>query len=147
MGSPQQSKITLFFSGCKDNVNRGVFIAPPVKERKGWPGWGRHNTDQEHIKFLFHLCKYISTLTILDHHPHSVLPVPVSIPVLPIYVVCCAPSHLLQMPSALASLFPIVQASFSFFSIAQRFSAFALAISHFSPSIFCPNLALAPTTS
>lgn len=75
MGSSQQSKIVLFFffSGCKVNVNRGVFIDPPGRQRKGWPGWGRCDTDQ-HIKSLFHLCKYISTLTTLDHYPHSAVP-------------------------------------------------------------------------
>lgn len=63
-----------FFSGCKVNVNRGVFIDPPGRQRKRWPGWGRRKTNQ-HIKFLFPLCKYISTLTTLDHSPHSALPV------------------------------------------------------------------------
>lgn len=63
-----------FFSGCKVNVNRGVFIDPPGRQRRGLPGWGRHNTNQ-HIKFLFHLCKHISTQATLDHYPHSALPI------------------------------------------------------------------------
>lgn len=137
MGISQESKMVLFFfSGCKVNVNIGVFIDPPGKQRKGWPGWGRHNTN-EHIKFLFHLCKYISTLTTLDHYPHSALL---------IYSSAAYLRHLLCTVCLISHL-PTVQTSFSFFSIAKSFPACTLAISYLSAPAFLPNLPLPPTTA
>lgn len=123
MGSPQQRKITFFFSCCKDNVKGGVFTAPPGRERKGWPRWRRHNADQEHIKFLFHLLKNISTLTTLDHHPHSVLPVYSSAAYL-----CSLLCTELYPPNAVSFSFPFPHCPGFIFNLAvfncQKFSCF-----------------------